>query len=108
MPRIDVETIPGELGDEPASFVLLGKRFSVRELIDRWFGEDHAYFKVRGDDGVIYILRYALTEAEWEMVLMDASSCDASGDGKNQFSASGGTMTSAPWPQPAGRSDRRG
>jgi len=73
MARVTVETVPAESGEEPASFVLLEKRFAVREVVDRWFGEEHAYFKVRTDDGVVYILRYSLGDAEWEMVVMDAA-----------------------------------
>jgi hypothetical protein len=72
---LPVETVQGETGEEPAWFVVLEKRFQVREIVDRWFGEDHAYFKVKADDGVLYILRYSLVEAEWELVLMDATDC---------------------------------
>jgi hypothetical protein len=39
----------------------------VVDILDRWDGEDHRYFRVRGDDGSIYILRQDLADASWRL-----------------------------------------
>jgi hypothetical protein len=51
---------------------LHGRRIAVREVLDRWLGEDHAYFKVVGEDGVRYILRRDDHHDRWELILMEA------------------------------------
>ena len=43
------------------------------EILDRWFGEDHDYFKVRADDGGVYVLRYNRCEDGWELTQYRAS-----------------------------------
>ncbi len=35
--------------------------------IDRWFAPDHRYFKVRGDDGAVYLLRCDDPANHWEL-----------------------------------------
>ena len=50
--KIRVETYDGyRAGERPLRFRLGEKRREVVEILDRWFGEDHDYFKVRADDG---------------------------------------------------------
>jgi hypothetical protein len=39
----------------------------VVDILDRWDGEDHRYFRVRGDDGSTYILRQNLADASWRL-----------------------------------------
>ena len=69
-----VECYAGYRADErPEAFWLHGSRIAVRGLLDRWLGEDHAYFKVIGDDGVRYILRRDDRCDHWELILMEAS-----------------------------------
>lgn len=71
---IRVECYAGYRADErPEAFWLQRRRIGVREILDRWLGEDHAYFKVTGDDGVRYILRRDDRCGHWELVLMEAS-----------------------------------
>jgi len=48
------------------------KSVEVIEVVDRWLDPDHRYFKVRGDDKGIYILRYSTSEDAWEMTLFDS------------------------------------
>lgn len=53
---------------------MIGDRtFQVVELLDRWYGEGHDYFKVSADDNCVYILRYERELDEWELTMMDAS-----------------------------------
>jgi hypothetical protein len=44
----------------------------VREIVDRWYGEDHAYFKLTGEDGARYIIRQDRQQDTWELILMEA------------------------------------
>lgn len=70
---ITVQTYSGYRADErPISFTVVDRRFEVREILDQWQGEDHAYFKVIADDGNLYIIRHDKAADDWEMVMMDA------------------------------------
>lgn len=51
---------------------LLGELvIEVAEVQDRWLASGHQYFKVRGDDGSIYILRYDTGSDRWQLVFFD-------------------------------------
>lgn len=54
-------------GERPVSFTLDSRTYNVEDLLDQWYGEDYTYFKVRADDGNIYILRYDFTSDEWSL-----------------------------------------
>ena len=70
---IRVECYAGYRGEETPRRFFLGKReIVVLEVVDRWFGPDHRYFKVNGDDGGTYILRNDEHTGRWEMTLYDA------------------------------------
>jgi hypothetical protein len=53
--------------ERPVSFILGKTKFGVRDVIDRWYGPDYLYFKVRADDGNIYILKCDEKKNEWEL-----------------------------------------
>jgi hypothetical protein len=42
----------------------------VEEVLDRWYGPERLFFKVRADDGKIYILRRdtSVADGEWDLV----------------------------------------
>jgi hypothetical protein len=44
-----------------------GRVREVVEQLDSWEGEDHRYFRVRADDGSVYILRYDLNARRWRL-----------------------------------------
>jgi hypothetical protein len=70
---IRVECHAGYRGEEtPRSFFIGERGIQVTEIIDRWLDPDHRYFKVRGDDGGIYILRHDVSDAVWELMLYDS------------------------------------
>jgi hypothetical protein len=50
----------------------------VMEVLDRWLDPAHRYFKLRGDDGGVYILRYSSGEDVWEMTLFNSGTRDES------------------------------
>ena len=46
----------------------LGERdYMVEEILDQWYGPDDSFFKVRTDDGDLYILRRNLSAQEWHL-----------------------------------------
>ena len=50
----------------------LGKRMIVvAEVLDRWLGTDHCYFKILGDDGRLYIVRLDVPSGRWQLTLYD-------------------------------------
>lgn len=74
-----VECYNGYRGEETPRRFFLGKRaIDVVEVLDRWIEPTHRYFKLRGNDGGIYILRYSTSEDAWELTLFDNGSRDGS------------------------------
>jgi hypothetical protein len=70
---VRVECYAGHRAEEAPSRFFLGKReIGVVEIIDRWLDPAHSHFKVRGDDGGIYILRYEDGSDSWEMILFNS------------------------------------
>jgi len=70
---LKVQTYSGYKADErPVAFTFGEKACKVVELIDRWYGVDHAYFKLRANDGNLYVLRHRMENDQWEMVVMEA------------------------------------
>jgi hypothetical protein len=57
--------------ERPEVFWLHDRRVAVRAILDRWYGEDHAYFKVVGNDGIRYVMRRDDGRGEWELILME-------------------------------------
>jgi hypothetical protein len=67
---LSVECHAGYRGEQsPRRFRLGGRVVEVAEELDRWLAPDHRYFKVRGDDGDVYILRHAPEADRWELTL---------------------------------------
>ena len=76
-PNVRVECYAGTRAEEsPRRFFIGQRQIDVTEIIDRWLDPDHRYFKVRGDDNGIYILRYDSSADHWEMVLFDSGTRD--------------------------------
>ncbi|KIF81597.1 hypothetical protein [Noviherbaspirillum autotrophicum] len=70
---LDVETRPGLHGDkEPVAFMLGDKRIEVVEILDRWIGGDHSYFKIQTSDQATYILRFEPLLNRWQLTLFKA------------------------------------
>ena len=70
--KITVDAYSGYRANErPASFAMGKRVFRVEEVIDRWRGEDHDYFKLKADDDCIYIIRYDRCRDEWELTMME-------------------------------------
>jgi len=68
--RVRVECYAGQKADErPRRFTLSGRTFEVEEVLDQWYGPDDIYFRVRADDGHVYILRHSqdVQEDSWTL-----------------------------------------
>jgi hypothetical protein len=66
--HIRVECYSGYRGEEtPRRFWVAARCVQVRQVLDCWLAPDHRYFKVRGDDGDIYILRHDPDGQVWEL-----------------------------------------
>ena len=70
---IRVECYAGYRGEEtPVRFCLGERKVQVLEVLDRWLAPDHRYFKVKGDDDGVYIIRFDVPSGEWEMTMFSA------------------------------------
>ena len=68
--KLRVECYSGCKADErPIRFHMNGNDYFVEELLDQWYGPNDAYFKVRADDGNLYILRRETStpDGEWSL-----------------------------------------
>lgn len=71
--EIRVACYAGYRGEEtPQRFYLGDRRVEVIEVLDRWLDPDHRYFKLKGDDDGIYILRHSIDEDSWELTMFDS------------------------------------
>ena len=67
--KIEVEAYSGYKANErPLSFVLDQKKRVVVNVMDRWYGEEHDYYKVLADDGRIYLIRWHRLLDLWFLV----------------------------------------
>lgn len=70
---IRVECYAGYRGEEtPQRFYFGERKVEVVEVLDRWLGPDHRYFKVKGDDRGTYIIRYDVPSDRWELTMFSA------------------------------------
>ncbi|HXZ31699.1 MAG TPA: hypothetical protein VEH30_05415 [Terriglobales bacterium] len=68
---LSVECYAGHKADErPVRFRLGEKQYHVDAVLDQWYGQDGIFFKVRADDGNLYILRQQTTSPDgtWDLV----------------------------------------
>jgi len=73
--NIRVECYAGYHGDEtPRRLFFDDRSIEVAEVIDRWFGTGHRYFKILGSDEATYILRQDILKHSWEMTMYEGAS----------------------------------
>jgi hypothetical protein len=72
--EVHVESEPGDLGVKPKRFRLNGRDVEIVENLDQWQGPDYRYFKVKGDDGNLYILHFDEGRAAWELTMFQPAS----------------------------------
>jgi hypothetical protein len=57
--------------ESPVRFYLGERKVEVESIIDRWLAPDHRYFKVRGDDMALYVIRHETATDTWELTMFD-------------------------------------
>lgn len=66
--KIRVECYSGYRGEETPRAVFIGSRkIEVINILDQWLSPDHRYFKIRGNDQSIYIIRNDSITLEWTL-----------------------------------------
>lgn len=65
--RIQVVCDAERRAEGPQRFVLGEETIEVDDLLDRWYGEDADYFRVRGRDGHLYVLKHLRGHDRWEL-----------------------------------------
>jgi len=66
--RLQVQCYAGhKAGQRPTSFQLGDRSYTVEEILDQWYGPDDIFFKVRANDGNVYILRHRSVTDQWTL-----------------------------------------
>ncbi len=66
--NVQVECYAGRKADErPVGFQLGERRYEIEAVEDQWYGPDDVFFKVRADDGNLYILRHNAARDDWSL-----------------------------------------
>ena len=74
---VKVGCYSGYRAEESPRHFFIGKReVKVVEIVDRWLDPACSYFKVRGDDDGIYILRHSQDSDAWDMLLFNSGTHD--------------------------------
>ncbi|WP_020160275.1 MULTISPECIES: hypothetical protein [Methylobacter] len=74
---IRVECYAGYRGEEtPRRFFMGDKAIEIEEVIDRWLAPEYRYFKVRGSENDIYILRHDELAQRWELTMFQSGKLD--------------------------------
>lgn len=74
---VEVTAHAGYRSEEyPKAFRIGSGAFAVEKILDRWFGPDHAYFKVLADDRNLYILRHDRPRDCWELVYTETKTVE--------------------------------
>ncbi len=74
--KLEVHCYEGYKADErPVRFRMDEREYVVDEVLDQWYGPEEEFFKVRADDGNIYILGHQTRpDGIWELVSFRQSS----------------------------------
>jgi len=67
--RVRVETYVDRGVEKPRRIHFDSRQIEIAENIDQWHGADYRYFKVRGSDGNLYLLRLDEVRADWELTM---------------------------------------
>ena len=72
---VGVECYAGHRGEQtPRTLILGDQRIAVAEVVDAWLAPDYRYFKLKGVDGHIYLVRHDERSTTWELTMFLSSS----------------------------------
>ena len=69
--KLRVQCYSGYKAEErPVRFSIDDHEYVVDEVLDQWYGPEYAWYKVRADDGNMYILKRDTSEPgeSWDLV----------------------------------------
>jgi hypothetical protein len=69
--KLTVECYSGRTADErPVRFWLGGRQYQIETVLDQWYDPESISYKVRADDGNVYILRQQTSRPDgaWDLV----------------------------------------
>jgi len=76
--QVQVESYVDESGIEKLRRIRFdGREIEVAENVDQWHGADYCYFKVRGSDANVYILRHDEARADWELTMYERAQVES-------------------------------
>jgi len=68
--RVQVEQRTNHLGlERPVRFRFDGREVEIVQIVDQWYGPDYCYFKIKGNEGNLYILRFDESRVAWELTM---------------------------------------
>jgi hypothetical protein len=67
--RVQVKTHDTETGRIPDRIRFDGRSVDIVEVLDQWHGAEERYFKLRGGDGHLYMLRFDEPKNRWDLTL---------------------------------------
>ncbi|MDZ7581525.1 MAG: hypothetical protein U5R30_13155 [Deltaproteobacteria bacterium] len=71
---IAVDCYAGYRGEEtPRRIRFKSRTVAVQAVLDRWLSPDHRYFKIKGADGDLYIIRHDSQKDFWELTFYRAA-----------------------------------
>ncbi|MEJ2375904.1 MAG: PH domain-containing protein [Pseudolabrys sp.] len=71
--RVCVETYSKNGTEVPRKLHLDTRSLDIAEVVDRWYGEDYCYFKVKTAGGDTYILRFDEDRSEWALTMFQSA-----------------------------------
>ena len=67
--KIEVSAYSGyKINEQPLYFVLGLQKIEIRGILDRWYGQEHDYFKVLAENGKAYIIKWHRSLDAWFLV----------------------------------------
>jgi len=65
---VEVQCYAGRKADErPVRFRVGDRDYIVDEIIEQWYGPDDSFYKVRADDGNVFLLRCRTSTGTWSI-----------------------------------------
>ena len=81
---VGVECYAGHRGEQtPRTLILGDRRIAVIEVVDAWLAPEHRYFKLRGDDGDMYLVRHDERFSTWELTMFRAQRANEQSGGRH-------------------------